>query len=57
MKLSKEFIKQETKALQVFQVLGKTALKQVFRIGYCQGYSDARETTKIKVRNKEKAGD
>lgn len=54
MKLDKEFREREAKALQVFQMLGATALKQVFRIGYCSGYSDAKEVTEIRMRNKEK---
>jgi len=48
MKLSKEFRERETKALQAFQELGKTALKQVFRLGYCSGYLDATELAEIK---------
>ena len=54
MKLSKEFREQEAKALQIFQTLGKTALKQVFRLGYCRGYSDAKEVTEIKMRDKKR---
>lgn len=54
MKLSKEFKERETKALQVFQELGKAALKQVFRLGYCSGYLDATELAEIKMKLREK---